>query len=400
MKIALCQIEISESLEKNLESIASALDSVSADFYVFPELALTGYRENLFEIVNSQDYSSGIEILKDYSKKKTFLLGAPYLRDGRLFNSVFLFSEGDCRVVAEKSALFPTLDDVAGFSPGRERDPFVVGSYSFYAFVCFELRSPELIRSFALQGADVLVFIAQWPEARKEHWETLLSARAIENQTVVLGVNAVGKAFGNPLCGLSRAISCDGSLIGGLDKDPGIITLEIPSFETSLPYPRRVVFQGIPKLLPLNKLLPILERRRMHGERIVFTNGCFDILHAGHVDYLEKARALGDLLVVGLNSDLSVRKIKGNDRPINPQEHRAKVLTSLSCVDYVVMFDEETPEDLIKKIKPDVLVKGADWEEDKIVGASFVKSYGGEVVRIPFLYDTSTTKIIMKIKGS
>jgi cytidyltransferase-related domain len=157
------------------------------------------------------------------------------------------------------------------------------------------------------------------------------------------------------------------------------------------------VFQEPQKILPLDKILSILERRRRHGEKVVFTNGCFDILHAGHVDYLQKARDLGDLLIVGLNSDASVKKIKGETRPINPQEQRAKVLASLSCVDYVVIFDEETPEELIKRIRPDVLVKGADWEEDKIVGASFVKSYGGKVERISFSYDISTTKIISKI---
>ncbi|WP_370516791.1 D-glycero-beta-D-manno-heptose 1-phosphate adenylyltransferase [Thermodesulfobacterium sp. TA1] len=133
---------------------------------------------------------------------------------------------------------------------------------------------------------------------------------------------------------------------------------------------------------------------------MVFTNGCFDILHAGHVDYLEKARSLGDFLVVGLNSDLSIKKIKGPERPINPQTFRAKVLSGLECVDYIVVFDEETPERLIKELKPDFLVKGADWEENKIVGADFVKSYGGKVVRIKFSYQVSTTNLINQIKQS
>ncbi len=150
-------------------------------------------------------------------------------------------------------------------------------------------------------------------------------------------------------------------------------------------------------LLPLPELLKILEKERKEGKKIVFTNGCFDIIHAGHVDYLKKAKALGDILVVGLNSDDSIRRIKGEKRPIIPQEMRAEVLSSLKPVDYVVIFEEDTPENLIKTIKPDILVKGRDWEPEKIVGREFVESYGGKVLTIPFTYNISTTKIINTI---
>ncbi|MGB9766148.1 MAG: D-glycero-beta-D-manno-heptose 1-phosphate adenylyltransferase [Sulfurihydrogenibium sp.] len=145
--------------------------------------------------------------------------------------------------------------------------------------------------------------------------------------------------------------------------------------------------------------MDIIEKVRKEGKKIVFTNGCFDIIHAGHVDYLEKAKSLGDFLVVGLNSDDSVRRLKGKDRPVNPQEHRKKVLSALKPVDLVIIFDEDTPERLIKEIKPDVLVKGGDWKIENIVGADFVKSYGGKVLTIDFVYDTSTTKIISKIRN-
>jgi rfaE bifunctional protein nucleotidyltransferase chain/domain len=145
--------------------------------------------------------------------------------------------------------------------------------------------------------------------------------------------------------------------------------------------------------------MDIIEKVRKEGKKIVFTNGCFDIIHAGHVDYLEKAKSLGDFLVVGLNSDESIRRLKGKDRPINPQEHRKKVLSALKPVDLVIIFDEDTPERLIKEIKPDVLVKGGDWKVENIVGADFVKSYGGKVLTIDFVYDTSTTKIISKIRS-
>ncbi len=137
---------------------------------------------------------------------------------------------------------------------------------------------------------------------------------------------------------------------------------------------------------------------KKEGKKIVFTNGCFDIIHAGHVDYLEKAKSLGDVLVVGLNSDESIKRIKGPERPINIQEHRKRVLEALKPVDLVIVFDEDTPERLIKEIKPDVLVKGGDWKIENIVGADFVKSYGGEVKTIDFVYDISTTKIIQKAR--
>ncbi|WP_299228085.1 D-glycero-beta-D-manno-heptose 1-phosphate adenylyltransferase [Sulfurihydrogenibium sp.] len=145
--------------------------------------------------------------------------------------------------------------------------------------------------------------------------------------------------------------------------------------------------------------LDIIQKEREKGKKIVFTNGCFDIIHAGHVDYLEKAKSLGDFLVVGLNSDESVRRLKGPTRPVNPVDQRKKVLQALKPVDLVIVFEEDTPERLIKEIKPDVLVKGGDWKIENIVGADFVMSYGGKVYTIDFVYDTSTTKIIEKVKN-
>ena len=135
------------------------------------------------------------------------------------------------------------------------------------------------------------------------------------------------------------------------------------------------------------------------GRRIVFTNGVFDILHPGHLRYLQRARALGDVLIVGLNADASVRRNKGPERPINPQEERAEILEALECVDAVVMFDQDTPADIIRAIQPDVLVKGADWAEGAIVGRDTVEASGGQVVRVPIERGFSTTAIIDRIKA-
>jgi rfaE bifunctional protein nucleotidyltransferase chain/domain len=133
------------------------------------------------------------------------------------------------------------------------------------------------------------------------------------------------------------------------------------------------------------------------NKKIVFTNGCFDIIHAGHVQYLQQAKNQGDILIVGLNSDNSVKRLKGANRPINNQQDRKIVLEALRSVDYVIIFDEDTPYNLIKQINPDVLVKGGDWRVDEIVGSDIVLKNGGEVKSLLFIDDTSTTSIIEKI---
>lgn len=140
-----------------------------------------------------------------------------------------------------------------------------------------------------------------------------------------------------------------------------------------------------------------LESWRGAGERIVFTNGVFDLLHRGHVEYLEEARALGDRLVIGVNSDASVRRIKGPERPLVPEAERAEILEALACVDLAIVFDEDTPERLIREVKPDVLAKGGDWTPDRIVGREFVESRGGRVVSVPLRIGLSTTALIERI---
>ena len=152
------------------------------------------------------------------------------------------------------------------------------------------------------------------------------------------------------------------------------------------------------KILGITKLKVKLCGLKRAGKRIVFANGCFDILHYGHVKLLEDAKGLGDILVVGLNSDSSVRKIKGKGRPVRRQDERAALLSALETVDYVTIFSEATPEKVIKTLAPDVLVKGGDWHEGSIVGASFVKSRGGDVVSIPLVKGYSTTSLIDKIR--
>lgn len=150
-------------------------------------------------------------------------------------------------------------------------------------------------------------------------------------------------------------------------------------------------------LTNIEEFLPIRKNLKLQNKKVVFTNGCFDIVHSGHVDYLNKAKDLGDILVIGLNSDRSVREIKGEKRPIVNQEERAFVLKNLKCVDYVILFDEPTPKEIIDKIIPDILIKGGDWAIENIVGREVVEANGGEVKTIQFVTFQSTTNIIKKV---
>ena len=154
------------------------------------------------------------------------------------------------------------------------------------------------------------------------------------------------------------------------------------------------------KLLSQTRLVSILKSKRQKKQSIVFTNGCFDILHVGHVRYLKKAKSLGNVLVVGLNSDASVRGLKGAGRPVNSERERSEVVAALEFVDYVTIFSQATPLQLIQKIRPEYLVKGGDWDKSRIVGSGFVQSYGGKTLSLPFVKGYSTTRVLGAIRKS
>jgi D-beta-D-heptose 7-phosphate kinase/D-beta-D-heptose 1-phosphate adenosyltransferase len=153
------------------------------------------------------------------------------------------------------------------------------------------------------------------------------------------------------------------------------------------------------KILTQAELAAAVRRLQQAGRKVVFTNGCFDLLHVGHVRYLQTARSLGDALVIGVNADSSVRRLKGPSRPLTPERERAEILAALACVDYVTIFAAETPLALIRKVQPDLLVKGGDWPVEKIVGREVVAARGGRVLSIPLVPGASTTGIVAKIEG-
>ena len=152
------------------------------------------------------------------------------------------------------------------------------------------------------------------------------------------------------------------------------------------------------KILSRTALKAFLRHQKKAGKKIVFTNGCFDVLHVGHTRYLGQASALGDILIIGLNTDSSVRKLKGPMRPVNSEKARAEVLAALECVDCIVLFSQATPLRLIQEVRPDFLVKGGDWVKENIVGADVVLSYGGRVKTIPFVKGFSSTRTLEKLK--
>jgi len=190
--------------------------------------------------------------------------------------------------------------------------------------------------------------------------------------------------------------------VGLANLAAGIVVAKLGTAVVSGPELRRAVQaeSGSEKgVVSLEQLLVALSDARDHGEKIVFTNGCFDIIHAGHVGYLEEAKKLGNRLVVAINGDESVRRLKGEGRPINPVDRRMAVLAGLESVDWVISFDEDTPESLLKRIKPEILVKGGDYSDDQVVGADIVKAYGGKVQALSLFDNCSTTAIVEKIKS-
>jgi rfaE bifunctional protein nucleotidyltransferase chain/domain len=231
-------------------------------------------------------------------------------------------------------------------------------------------------------------------------------ARAIENQIFVVACNRVGVTGKTEFGGHSLVIGPDGAVLaeGGAAPEETWVGIEPARmeeirqrFNTVGPAPYRGSDQD--KIMALEELVVLAARYRAVGRKVVFTNGCFDILHLGHVTYLEQARREGDCLVVGVNSDASVRRLgKGDDRPVNHEQSRARILAALGCVDHVVIFAEETPQRLITVLMPEVLVKGGDWPVEKIVGAPEVLAAGGRVLSIPLVENCSTTALLEKIR--
>ena len=407
------QGDISANLAKVKASLAE-LKPAKGSLIALPEMWATGFvYEDLARL--SQKIPALLQELEAIASAYQIVL-AGSLPQGETVNGEIqlvnrLFFSGLGRQIVpgiDKQHLFAFWKEDEWFQAGVQPDPVYLETHALVGgLVCYDLRFPEAAQLQCRKGAEILLMSAQWPLARIGQWKILLQARAIENQCYIVASNASGRWDHLQLGGHSMVIAPDGEILkeAGETEESTVVecNLEVQKelrerFNTVAAAPWSK--DDSDKVYTLDRLEDVVAHRKRTGQTIVFTNGCFDIIHAGHVDYLQKARQQGDFLVLGLNDDHSIRSIKGPERPVNEELHRARVLAALGCVDAIVLFGDDTPLKLITALRPDVLVKGADWQEDEIVGAREVKAGGGRVERIPFTSQTSTTDMIRRIKGA
>ncbi len=407
--------DIAANRERMLGAL-TVLDPPPGSLIVLPEMWGTGFvYEQLAGL--SREVSPLLEELEELAEARQIVIAGslpqqktiPGQTEEVLFNSLYFSGTGTTPIPAiAKQHLFSLWKEDKWFEAGSVPAPVQLrGGDILGGMVCYDLRFPEAVRGQCQRGADIIVVSAEWPLARISQWRTLLQARAIENQAFVVAANCCGLQDGSEMGGHSLVVAPDGEILveAAESEESQVLPLDRDllrslrnRFNTVAPAPW--LGEDGNKLFELDDLAQLVSECRKAGQKIVFTNGCFDILHAGHVDYLQKARRQGDFLILGLNDDASIASIKGPDRPINSEQHRARVLAALGCIDAVVLFGEDTPLRLISRLLPDVLVKGADWEEGEIVGAAEVKAAGGRVERIAFVNDTSTSAVIDQIRST
>jgi len=399
--------------QENLASIRRHLDELQpspGSLVVLPELWATGFAyPRLAELAAITPEL--LATIQAEAKAYDILLAGSFIEYDRqakaFFNTMTICDPHGSGGAYRKQQLFGPMAEDTYFTAGDNPQPIETSVGTLACLICFDLRFPDLAQRQVRLGAKLIVVSAQWPASRLPQWRTLLKARAIENQAFVVAANHCGTTSSTGLAGGSMVIDPQGRVILKAGTQPraalvaldaGLLAKVRGRFQTVGLAPFR--HDDVHKLTSLTTLQGHLSGLKSAGSRLVFTNGCFDILHQGHVTYLEAARRQGDCLIVGLNSDASIRAIKGPGRPMNAELSRARVLSALGCVDYVVIFDEETPLQLITAILPDVLVKGADWPLERIIGAAEVLANGGRVITIPTVANFSTTGLIQTIRDS
>lgn len=408
---ACLQIQVhSGNVEANLQQVKSLLagqETVDDTLFVLPELWATGFDYPHIVALAEQTPRVLAELHKLAAKYGIWFAGSLLEKreEGRPCNTMFLTGPEGVVGKYQKHHLFSFWQEDRYLQAGTVPLPIDTPFGPLGALVCYDLRFPEISRSHTFAGCRLIVVSAQWPMVRLDHWQLLVKARAVENQAFVVACNGCGAITSGELAGHSMVVDPAGRVLAQAGEKPAVINVELVEDELETLRSRFCTSGERPwssndrrKIVEVAQLQQHLAMIRRQGSKVVFTNGCFDLLHAGHVNYLEQARRCGDCLVVGLNSDRSVRALKGDSRPINSEHDRARVLAALGCVDYIVIFDEDTPRNLIRSLLPDILVKGADWPEDQIAGAAEVKAAGGRVERIVFEHQVSTTNVIKTIR--
>lgn len=400
------QDEAADSLRTRLESVGIHTEfQASHDKPTITKLRVISRHQQLIRMDFEESFSpQDSDGFVEKAKKLLPMMGAMILSDyakGSLQDTQSL-------ILAAREAKVPVLVDPKGTDFERYRGATLLtpNLHEFEAVVgdCSQestlvAKGTELMVSLDLEALLV---------TRGEHGMTLLRpnlpefhlpARARE----VFDVTGAGDTVISVLASAIAAGSDLPQAVALANLAAGIVVAKLGTATVSGPELRRAIQaeQGSERgVMSEEQLLIALEDAKAHGEKIVFTNGCFDIIHAGHVGYLEDTRSLGDRLVVAINSDESVSRLKGPARPINPVDRRMAVLAGLEAVDWVISFGDDTPERILSLIKPDVLVKGGDYTEDQVVGWELVKAYGGQVKVLSFFDDCSTTAIVEKIKDS
>ena len=408
--VGFLQITVVADSTINLANIAKVLADLKPPIgavMVIPELWGNGfdYPNLQRDVEKTADLLASLQQLAgDYG---IILAGSlPEQAGDDIYNTLFMVAGSGVVGRHRKQHLFAPMLEDKYFSPGPELAVITHQDKVFGGLVCYDLRFPELARNLVWQGATVLLVCGQWPLARVEHWRLLLQARALENQVFVVACNRVGTTGNTTFGGHSMVVGPDGViLVEAGEQEVGQVMSLASEFLTEVRGrfntvgPKPYNLPDCQKVTTMPELVRLAATYKKMGRRLVFTNGCFDIIHEGHITYLESARRQGDCLVVGLNSDSSIRAIKGPGRPVNSEGSRARILAGLGCVDHIVLFADDTPIDLITALLPAVLVKGADWPLEEIVGAKEVLANGGEVKTIEFVGDFSTTGLIAKIRS-
>ena len=403
--------EPSANVEEALGGVAR-LAARGARLILLPEMFSTG-----FDHAGLPEAAETTPEILDRLKGEAARLGVaicgslPELAEGRLYNTSYLIDErGEVSASYRKLHLFSPTGEHRHFAAGEAPALGLAAGLRLGLLTCYDLRFPELARTLALAGAQALCLVAQWPEARASHFRLLVRARALENQLHIIACNRCGTSRGIEFGGGSLIASPRGEVLAEAGPGPEEIMagidlaaaeefrLKLPALAERRPHAYRLPPLAGGKVVSAAELAPRLAQLRASGAQVVFTNGCFDLLHVGHVRYLARARSLGDCLVIGLNTDGSVRRLKGEGRPVVPEGRRAEVLAALAAVDFVVLFDEDTPERLISELEPDILAKGADWAPEAIVGREFVEARGGRVVRLEVTPEASTSALIEAIR--
>ena len=407
--IGFIQLDVCNDPAENFNTLKQTLADHAVpphSLFVLPELWLSGFNYETLDEYATQTPTILKQLQSLCREHQVILAGSlPSLEESGIGNTLYIVNHSGVIGSFTKQHLFSPMNEDQHFSPATSLTAATTEHGIFAGLVCYDLRFPELAKLQTQQGAELLLVCSQWPTERIGHWRTLLQARAIENQVHVVGCNRVGTTGSTQFGGHSMLIDPNGEILAEADQQPLLCHVQINQqtrptlqdrFNTVAPKPWRVADKN--KVFQLEQLIPTIKQMKKNGQQVVFTNGCFDILHEGHVTYLEAARRQGDCLIIGLNSDASISSIKGPDRPVNKESSRARLLAALGCVDYVVIFNDDTPLNLITSLMPSVLVKGADWAIDQIVGGKEVIANGGQVKTIEFVGDFSTTGMIEQIR--